>query len=92
MTSAIARLRQPGEHLAPHEVSPLTDAVPLPAGPAQSNRRYLFADMEVGDSFTCPLDRKRSMQAALAVFRRRFRERRFTWRIEGERLRVWRTE
>jgi hypothetical protein len=93
MTSNITQLlRQPGQHLALHEISPLTDAVPAPAGPAQGNRRYPFDDMEVGDSFTLPQDRKRSMQSSVALFRRKFPARRFTWRTEGDRLRVWRTD
>jgi hypothetical protein len=86
------RLRKPGQHLAPHEVSPLTDAVPIPTGPSPAKRIYPFDDMEVGDSFTCPLERRQSMQTCLARFRRQFRERRFTWRIEDDRLRVWRTD
>jgi hypothetical protein len=75
---------------APADISPVESGVPIPPKPSM----YPFAEMDVGDSFTMPADRLSTMKTNLSRWRRTnkgTRYRKFIWRAEGDRLRVWRT-
>lgn len=76
------------KHITHVEVSPLTKDVPMPE--TLPRRRYPIPDMEVGDSFTYPAKRRSSVTAATSKFKLKFPKREFTWRVEGDRIRLWR--
>jgi hypothetical protein len=78
--------------LDPADVSPIERGVPLPGPPNGVLRRYPFAEMEPGDSFTVPADRLLSARAAASRFKAKYPKRGFVSRIEGERARIWRVK
>jgi hypothetical protein len=78
------------EPLDPDDVSPIVRDVPVPPKRNENLRRYPFADMEVGDSFTVPADRMLSARSAASRFQQSHQGWAFVTRIEGERARIWR--
>jgi hypothetical protein len=78
--------------LDPDDVSPIARDVPLPAKRNEALRRYPFADMQPGDSFTVPADRMLSARAAASRFQQGRQDWQFVTRIEGERGRIWRVK
>jgi hypothetical protein len=78
--------------LDPDDVSPIARDVPLPAPRNEALRRYPFADMEPGDSFTIPADRMLSARSAASRFQQSHRGWAFVTRMDGERARIWRVK
>lgn len=72
------------------DVSPIVPDVPVPAKRNHNLRRYPFTDMEPGDSFTIPADRRLSARSAASQFQQVHQGWQFVIRIEGERARIWR--
>lgn len=60
--------------------------IPLP-----SRARYPFAELEVGDSFTVPMDRAHSCRNRACVHAGKT-GRKYTTRRQGDVLRVWRVK
>lgn len=78
--------------LGPDDVSPIVRDVPLPAKRNDAMRRYPFAEMQPGDSFTIPVDRRQSVRSAASQFQQVHQGWQFVTRLEGERVRIWRVK
>lgn len=78
-------------------VVPIDKNIPVPVndGLGAKQRKYPFAEMEIGDSFFIPStgyhDRLRKARSLNAQFRR-FKPKRFALRSVDDGVRVWRIE
>lgn len=61
--------------------------VPIP----ESNAQYPWKEMEVGDSFTVPIEKKRRLESARYAWGKRYGKK-FTVKAEGDKARIWRIE
>ena len=75
----------------PLDMSPIVSDIPPPA-PNDYLRRYPFAAMQPGESFTVPVAVAHSARVALQRHKAKHPERQFVTRIEGERCRIWRVK
>lgn len=63
--------------------------VPIPAGDNRS--KYPFAELEIGDSFTVEKSKYSSLRNLASYRKNRYGET-YVVKVEGEKVRVWRTE
>jgi hypothetical protein len=87
---SIANIIPLAQRAVDNSVSEITNKIPIPIGPAS---KYPLAQLEVGESFSCPANRRASIRTYICAVRKAYPGRQFIVRSEPvDRIRIWRTQ